>query len=71
VELYIHSSNTPSRRGSKLKHRDNFTFMYLFKLFGKRLLFSSFMLELRVNKMLVRSLALLLRHLQADKLLEE
>jgi hypothetical protein len=26
VELYFHSSNTPSWRGSLLKHRDNFTF---------------------------------------------
>jgi hypothetical protein len=26
VELYLHSSHTPSRRGAQLKHRDNFTF---------------------------------------------
>jgi hypothetical protein len=26
VDLYIHSSNTPSWRGTQLKHRDNFTF---------------------------------------------
>jgi hypothetical protein len=27
VELYLHSPDTPSRRGAKLKkHRDNFTF---------------------------------------------
>jgi hypothetical protein len=29
VELYLHSPNTPSWRGSQLKHRDNFTFTYL------------------------------------------
>jgi hypothetical protein len=29
VELYFHSSNTPSWRGAQLKHRDNFTF-YLY-----------------------------------------
>jgi hypothetical protein len=29
VDLYIHSPNTPSWRGSHLKHRNNFTF-YLF-----------------------------------------
>jgi hypothetical protein len=29
VELYLHSRNTPSRRGAQLKHRDNFTF-YLY-----------------------------------------
>jgi hypothetical protein len=27
VELYLHSSNTPSWRGAQLKHRDNFTFL--------------------------------------------
>jgi len=27
VELYLHSPNTPSRRGAQLKHRDNFTFI--------------------------------------------
>jgi hypothetical protein len=26
VEIYLHSPNTPSRRGAQLKHRDNFTF---------------------------------------------
>jgi hypothetical protein len=26
VELYLHSPNTPSWRGTQLKHRDNFTF---------------------------------------------
>jgi len=26
VELYVHSPNTPSWRGSQLKHKDNFTF---------------------------------------------
>jgi hypothetical protein len=33
VELYIHSPNTPSWRGAKLKkHRDNFTFyLYLYR----------------------------------------
>jgi len=29
VELYLHSTNTPPKRGAQLKHRDNFTF-YLF-----------------------------------------
>jgi hypothetical protein len=29
VELYLHSPNTPSRRGAQQEHRDNFTF-YLF-----------------------------------------
>jgi hypothetical protein len=29
VELYLHSSNTPSWRGAQLKHRDNFTFVGL------------------------------------------
>jgi hypothetical protein len=28
VELYLHSSNTPSWRGAQLKHRDNFTFAF-------------------------------------------
>jgi len=28
VELYLHSPNTPSRRGAQLKHRDNFTFTF-------------------------------------------
>jgi hypothetical protein len=26
VEMYFHSSNTPSWRGAQMKHRDNFTF---------------------------------------------
>jgi hypothetical protein len=30
VELYIHSPNTPSWRGSQLKHRDKFTFYLYF-----------------------------------------
>jgi hypothetical protein len=30
VALYIHSPNTPSWRGVKLKHRDNFTFTFVF-----------------------------------------
>jgi hypothetical protein len=30
VELYLHSSNTPSWRGAQLKHRDNFTFTFCF-----------------------------------------
>jgi hypothetical protein len=32
VELYLHSSNTPSWRGVQLKHRDNFTFYLLSKI---------------------------------------
>jgi hypothetical protein len=28
VELYLHSSNMPSRRGAQLKHRDNFTITF-------------------------------------------
>jgi hypothetical protein len=28
VKLYLHSPNTPSWRGAKLKHRDNFTFTF-------------------------------------------
>jgi hypothetical protein len=28
VELYLHSSNTPSYRGVQLKHRDNFTLSF-------------------------------------------
>jgi hypothetical protein len=28
VELYLHSPNTPSRRGAQLKHGDNFTFTF-------------------------------------------
>jgi hypothetical protein len=28
MELYLHSSNTPSWCGAKLKHRDNFTFTF-------------------------------------------
>jgi hypothetical protein len=28
VELYLHSPNTPSWRGTQLKHRDNFTFTF-------------------------------------------
>jgi hypothetical protein len=30
VELYLHSSTTPSWRGSQLKHRNNFTFTFTF-----------------------------------------
>jgi hypothetical protein len=30
VELYLHSTNTPSWRGALLKHRDNFTLPYLY-----------------------------------------
>jgi hypothetical protein len=30
MELYLHSSNTPSWRGAQLKHRDNFTFYLKF-----------------------------------------
>jgi hypothetical protein len=30
VDLYLHSSNTPSWRGAQLKHRDNFTFTFTF-----------------------------------------
>jgi len=30
VELYLHSSNTPSWRGAQLKLRDNFTFYLLY-----------------------------------------
>jgi hypothetical protein len=29
VELYRHSPNTPSWGGAQLKHRDNFTFIYM------------------------------------------
>jgi len=29
VELYLHSPNTPSWRGTQLKHRDDFTFWQL------------------------------------------
>jgi hypothetical protein len=29
MELYLHSSSTPSWRGAQLKHRDNFTFLPL------------------------------------------
>jgi hypothetical protein len=32
MELYLHSSNTPSWRGAQLKHGDNFAF-YLFVRF--------------------------------------
>jgi hypothetical protein len=28
VELHLHSSNTPSWRGARLKHRYNFTFVF-------------------------------------------
>jgi hypothetical protein len=28
VELYLHSSNTPSWRGAQREHRDNFTFTF-------------------------------------------
>jgi hypothetical protein len=31
VELYLHFPNKPSRRGSQLKHRDNFTFTFNLK----------------------------------------
>jgi hypothetical protein len=31
VELYLHSPNTPSWRGARLKHRDNFTLPYLLR----------------------------------------
>jgi hypothetical protein len=30
VELYLHSHNTPSWRGAQLKHRDNFTFTFVY-----------------------------------------
>jgi len=30
VELYLHSPNRPSWRGSQLNHRDNFTFPYIY-----------------------------------------
>jgi hypothetical protein len=30
VELYLHSPNTPSWRGVQLKHRDSFTFTFIF-----------------------------------------
>jgi hypothetical protein len=30
VGLYLHSPNTPSWRGAQLKHRDNFTFTFLY-----------------------------------------
>jgi hypothetical protein len=30
VELYFHSPNTSSWRGAQLKHRDNFTFTFLY-----------------------------------------
>jgi hypothetical protein len=29
MDLYLHSPNTPPWRGSKLKHRDNFTFIFV------------------------------------------
>jgi hypothetical protein len=29
LELYLHSSNTPSWCGAQLKHKDNFTFILL------------------------------------------
>jgi hypothetical protein len=29
VELYLHSPNTPSWRGARLKHRGNFTFIII------------------------------------------
>jgi hypothetical protein len=32
VELYLHSPNTPSWRCAQLKHRDNFTFTFVFFL---------------------------------------
>jgi hypothetical protein len=37
VELYLHSPNTPSRRGARLKHRYNFTF-YLYTATWSRVL---------------------------------
>jgi hypothetical protein len=30
AELYLHSPSTPSWRGAQLKHRDNFTLLYLY-----------------------------------------
>jgi hypothetical protein len=30
VDLYIHSPNTSSWRGGQLKHRENFTFTFIF-----------------------------------------
>jgi hypothetical protein len=30
VELYLHSTNTPSWRGTLLKHKDNFTFTFIY-----------------------------------------
>jgi hypothetical protein len=30
MELYLHSTNTPSWRGAQLKHSDNFTFTFAF-----------------------------------------
>jgi hypothetical protein len=32
VELHLHSPNTPSLRGAQLKHKDNFTFIWLHTL---------------------------------------
>jgi hypothetical protein len=32
VELYLHSSNTPSLRVTQLKHMDNFTFTFLINM---------------------------------------
>jgi hypothetical protein len=32
VELYLHSANTPSWCGAYLKHRDKFTFSFIFTL---------------------------------------
>jgi hypothetical protein len=29
VELYLHFPNTPSWRAAQLKHRDNFTFIFI------------------------------------------
>jgi hypothetical protein len=30
MELYLHSSNTPSLRGAQVKYRDNFAFTFTF-----------------------------------------
>jgi hypothetical protein len=32
VKLYLHSLNTPPWRGAQLKHRDNFTFSFIYIL---------------------------------------
>jgi hypothetical protein len=36
VELYLHSSNTPSWSGAQFKHRDNFTFNFYLLSRGKK-----------------------------------